>query len=366
MTLLAAPEVTRLEFTGSGSEYFRIWVVNQLLTLVTLGVYSAWAKQRKLRYFCQNTRLGGFAFDFHGDPRVILRGRILVLGLFAAYTWAFEFSLAAGFVTLAVLCAAGPWLFMRAQQFKLANTSWRGLRFGFASRTSEAFRVLLPILVVWLSGTVLAVRFVPSPWWSFGLSLAPLAALPWMHHRLKAYQHGRACYGDRAFSFRPIPLRFFGVYAKGLLLVVVGITLGGCAIAMLDASGFDEPATGTASTLLYTLALVLAIYVVAGPYFAARLQQVVWSATRLGDVRFRTEIQVGTLFGLTLRNISLTLATLGLYWPFASVALARYRIECMRMEAASPIGTIVAGTQSSVVGAAGEGAADLFGLDIGL
>ena len=41
----------RLEFTGSGSEYFRIWIVNLLLTLVTLGLYYPWAKVRRLRYF---------------------------------------------------------------------------------------------------------------------------------------------------------------------------------------------------------------------------------------------------------------------------------------------------------------------------
>ena len=52
-----------------------------LLTLVTLGIYSAWAKVRKTRYFWQNTRLDGHAFDYHGDPRAILLGRIVALAL---------------------------------------------------------------------------------------------------------------------------------------------------------------------------------------------------------------------------------------------------------------------------------------------
>ncbi len=30
-------------FTGNGGEYFRIWIVNLMLTIVTLGIYSAWA-----------------------------------------------------------------------------------------------------------------------------------------------------------------------------------------------------------------------------------------------------------------------------------------------------------------------------------
>ena len=35
-----------LEFRGNGYEYFRIWIVNILLTIMTLGIYSAWAKVR--------------------------------------------------------------------------------------------------------------------------------------------------------------------------------------------------------------------------------------------------------------------------------------------------------------------------------
>ena len=45
------PLQTRLGFTASGSEYFRIWIVNLLLTLGTLGLYYPWARVRKLRYF---------------------------------------------------------------------------------------------------------------------------------------------------------------------------------------------------------------------------------------------------------------------------------------------------------------------------
>ena len=44
-------KVQQLSFTGTGSEYFRIWIVNLLFTILTLGIYSAWAKVRKLRYF---------------------------------------------------------------------------------------------------------------------------------------------------------------------------------------------------------------------------------------------------------------------------------------------------------------------------
>jgi len=46
-----------------------------------------------------------------------------------AYSWSFQFSLAAGVVTLTILGVLAPWLFLKAQQFRLYNTSHRGLRF---------------------------------------------------------------------------------------------------------------------------------------------------------------------------------------------------------------------------------------------
>src|SRR5256885_13880958 len=82
----------RLVSTGRGGEYFRIWVVNLLLAVITAGLYSAWTKVRKAKYFAQNTRLDGHVFGYHGNPKAILRGRNIALVLLGAYTWGFQFS----------------------------------------------------------------------------------------------------------------------------------------------------------------------------------------------------------------------------------------------------------------------------------
>ena len=43
-----------LEFRGKTGEFFGIWIVNVFLTIITLGIYSAWAKVRTNRYFYGN------------------------------------------------------------------------------------------------------------------------------------------------------------------------------------------------------------------------------------------------------------------------------------------------------------------------
>ena len=54
---------TPFQFTGTGGEYFKIWIVNILLSIVTLGIYSAWAKVRRKQYFYGNTRVAGSALQ---------------------------------------------------------------------------------------------------------------------------------------------------------------------------------------------------------------------------------------------------------------------------------------------------------------
>src|SRR5437867_5664384 len=82
--LLPAEERYPVEFTASASEYFRIWIVNLGLTIVTLGIYSAWAKVRKRRYLYCHTLIGGEGFEYRAKPWPILKGRLIALGFLIA------------------------------------------------------------------------------------------------------------------------------------------------------------------------------------------------------------------------------------------------------------------------------------------
>src|SRR5690349_16157554 len=81
-----APRVNiPFEFRATGAEYFRIWIVNLLLTIVTLGIYSAWAKVRRMRYFYGNTILDGHGFEYHAKPLQILKGRLIIVAAYVVF-----------------------------------------------------------------------------------------------------------------------------------------------------------------------------------------------------------------------------------------------------------------------------------------
>src|ERR1700704_5977764 len=119
------------EFTGSTGQYFRIWIVNLALTVVTLGIYSAWAKVRKRRYFYSHTRIDGEGFEYRANPIAILKGRLIAVALFAAFSVVGQFAPLYIWVLYLVLLVFGPWLVVRSLAFNAYNTAYRNVRLRF-------------------------------------------------------------------------------------------------------------------------------------------------------------------------------------------------------------------------------------------
>ena len=115
---------SRISFTGTGSEYFRIWIVNLLLTYLTLGIYSAWAKVRREKYFHQNTVIADHSLDYHGNPIAILKGRIVGFALLAIYTASSAMPIIS-VSAIGLLVLLMPFLMQRSVRFRFANSSWR-------------------------------------------------------------------------------------------------------------------------------------------------------------------------------------------------------------------------------------------------
>ena len=84
--LPAIPARHPVQFHGDAREFFRIWIVNTLLTLLSAGLFLAWAKVRKRRYLRGCTEIMGHRFDYRAHPSRILVGNLIVLVFFLGYT----------------------------------------------------------------------------------------------------------------------------------------------------------------------------------------------------------------------------------------------------------------------------------------
>ena len=164
MLINANDNTTAFEFTGSGGEYFRIWIVNILLTLLTLGIYSAWATVRKRRYFYGNTRLAGAEFEYLATPRMILKGRLIAIAVLILYFGLGQFyPVAAGVVALVFLLAM-PWIVWNSMRFQTRMSQYRNVRFDFSGRLRPVifYMLILPVIPVVILFGFAAILYLSS------------------------------------------------------------------------------------------------------------------------------------------------------------------------------------------------------------
>src|SRR6267378_4428336 len=194
----AASDIVPLRFTGRAGEYFRIWIVNVCLSIVTLGIYSAWAKVRRKRYFYGNTLLEDSAFEYLADPKAILKGRIVVVAGFAAYSLVGKINPLAGLAMALVFLGVLPWLIVRASRFNAVNSAHRNVRFDFRAGYGEMARLLtLPVVLIPLTLGLL---------------------YPYYAYRKRRFFLEHSFFGTTPFAFDASAGAYYLVYLKAALM----------------------------------------------------------------------------------------------------------------------------------------------------
>jgi uncharacterized membrane protein YjgN (DUF898 family) len=374
-----------VRFTASGSEYFRIWIVNLLLIVVTLGFYLPFAKARRLRYFYANTLVDDQPLAFHGDAWKMFRGYLMMLIIFGAYAVSSYVSNWVAFGAFVLLAALWPALWRSSLMFRLGNTSWRGLRMSFEGTLADAYRAMLPLFVpallilavtAWFMDgvdprdgpAVAAANAAMGPY--IGLvMLLMLLMTPWALWRIKAYQHGGYRYAQQAARFTG---RLGGFYLLGLKLLgafvlTVAVLVGAAALAVLMSKSGGASSTGLALGVSVPLAIVAWIALGwLGALAAAGLQNLAWNHTESSQLRFASRVRVGALTRLKIKNLLLVVVTLGLYRPFAVVAVTRMHLETVEARTSGDVDAWLASATTSAGTGSGEMSGDFFGIDIGL
>jgi len=340
----AGERIIRPEFTGSAGEYFRIWIVNLFFTLITLGIYSAWAKVRKKRYFYGSTRLDGDTFDYFASPKTILKGRIVAFAAFVVYAFAAELYPVSGYALWAVFLLVLPWLVMRALTFNARNSAYRGLRFNFDATPREAVRVYvgMPLVV--------------------GLTLG--LAYPWFMARQKAFVLSHHAFGTTRFGCDISVREFFGIYILGAI-ILFALTVPAAGLMALAVGSQALPEAYSWIGLVVPAILVYAGYAVVYAFIQARTTNQLWSGAHGPGIRFTSTLRTGKLARIYVGNVVAIAATAGLLIPWAVVRTLRYRLENLTMFLADET-PHEANPLLERVGATGQELGDIFNLDLGI
>jgi uncharacterized membrane protein YjgN (DUF898 family) len=340
----SAGRTLRPEFTGSGAEYFRVWIVNLLFSLLTLGIYSAWAKVRKKKYLYGNTRLDGDTFDYFARPEAILKGRVVAVAAVITYALARELYPESRFAFWAVAAVAAPWVIVRAYIFNARNSAWRGLRFHFNGTPGGAARVFIGLL---------AVTFLTA-----GL------AYPWYVARQKRFVLSHHAFGSSRFGCELSTRAFYGLYLRALLMQVALLLPAG-AVAFLSVWSLRTHASLAPLAVVLPLLAVYAAYAVVYGYLQARTANLMWNGTYGPGLRFSSSIEAKKLIGIYFGNIFAVVFSAGLLIPWAIVRTLRYRLSCLAVVVEDAM-VHEADPGFARVGATGQELGDFFNLDLGL
>lgn len=343
---MLADKQTPVVFTGRAGEYFGIWIVNLLLSILTLGIYSAWAKVRRKKYFYQHTFIDGVAFDYHASPIAILKGRIIALIALLAYSFSGSVSpiLAQAVGVLLFLCV--PWIVVRSRIFNARNSSHRGLRFDFTGKVSHAVGVYvgLPILT------------------ALSLGLAHPYAV---HQRTTFLMNGHR-YGLTQAEMQVEVKAFYKLYFKSLLLALLLVAAAVGAISMIGYKGFGTSLTGklakAASVGVFVMGLLLLMAIV-GAYLQARLANLTWNSTHLDHIHFQMDMRARDLAWIYVSNLLLIFLSFGLLAPWAHIRVARYHASRLRLLGEADLDRFV-GEKKAEMKATGEEFADFFDVDL--
>lgn len=345
-----------LSFHGSGGSLFGIHIVNIFLTLLTLGVYFFWGKNRIRSYFFSQTEFAGDRFAYHGTGKELFIGFLKAAVIFGLISACFQagpllpggliVKVAAVLTAYALLLTFIPLAMVGSRRYRLSRSSWRGIRFSFRGKLSEFIKIF--IRGTFLSGLTLGIYY------------------PFFLTNQYAFMTNGAYFGNRKFSFDGRGKEILGFYLRAFgILMIWSVGLGAVLpLFVVTAVKTGQPLLGSkpaaialvAGFVIATMAILLGLKT----YLAARRQKYFWNHTTIDSARFSSTIEFWPLFFLTFTNTLLLIATLGFGWSWTAARKGRYHMSNLRLEGAIDLQAVQQEAQAaSPTGEALEGFLDV-------
>ena len=308
--------ILNFEFRGNGLEYFKIWIVNILLTILTLGVYSAWATVRNNRYFYSNLYLGEENFRYLAEPLQILKSRLIAIAAFIVYSLISQRYPMVAIGLVVALIFAIPYFINQSLAFHRRMSAYKNVQFRFKAGYGEAFMALY----IWPLIGILTVGI-----------LYPLALL-----KMHQYVVRNSAYGTTKFEFTAT-FKDYGM----VFLIMLGVAIMFGLPAWGIAAFFNEAA-------FISPIIFVGLYIGLFLYFMVQINNLFFGCLALEQHRFSANLTMMGLGKVILINGLLTVLTLGFYLPAAKVRMAKYFASCLVMDAQGSLDNFAAAEQDNV------------------
>jgi uncharacterized membrane protein YjgN (DUF898 family) len=350
---------------------FKITVVNALLWLITLGIYRFWGKTNVRKHIWSSVHINGEPLEYTGTGGELFKGFVVVF-----LTTLLPIALGSVGLSL-ILGPESPWLAVyqvlvflvfyiflgfalyKARKYQLTRTNWRGIR-----------------------GNLIGSAMTYS-WTLFGAMIAKVLSLGWatpvMNTILQEQIISDMRFGDAAFKFRGRAGKLYPTYALCWLLCMGLLTAGATALvyfawelvggvlqilfepstsnSTIEFSNILPIVTGLGLTFLAYMLVIPALWAI----YTARELGTFAQFTRIDGSPFKLDVTAASVIWLTLINLLIIVFTLGFGQPFAQRRLVRFIIDRLSLQGTIDIDRIRQSRET--LSTRGEGLADAF--DVG-
>jgi uncharacterized membrane protein YjgN (DUF898 family) len=356
-----------IELTWSGSPWSLVGlsIINVILSILTLGIYSFWGKTEVRRRVWSSIRLNGEPLAYTGTGKELFLGLLLVLLVVLLPTLII--------VTAAVL-TLGPhdprtaavqlalyiaYFFLfgvaiyRARRYRLTRTLWRGIRGGMSgSALSYAWlsfwtALLIPITLGWI--------------------------IPWRSNCLQRRLASETDFGSVPFTYKggsaPLYAYFAGLWIGGIVIwvaagAIILVALGPSFAAFAELSRAGLPARFSPQDVALMIGIAFAAFTllsIISVWYQSRQFNLFMSYTGFDEARLYAKTTALGLVGLFISNFLIVLLSIGILRPVALARSARYFIE--RTSVQGRVDTVKIAQSQAALSKVGEGLAQAFDVD---
>lgn len=199
-----------LKFNGDHGRLIGLRIMNNILTVITLGFYYPWAKTAYLKYLYGETEFMESRFSFHGTGKEVFIGFLkamgLIIGLYAiliicVLSQSVGLKLLGFLIFFCAMLVIAPVAIHGSLRYRLSRTSWRGIHFGYRGNLSEFIKLYLVESLL----TII----------TFGIYSS------WMEVKVISYIRSNTRFGNVEFRFDGRGVDLFLIKLKGVLLTMI-------------------------------------------------------------------------------------------------------------------------------------------------
>ena len=305
-------------FHGRGGTLFRIMLVNLLLSLVTVGIYSFWATVRVRKFLLGETEFAGGRFTYFGTGRELFVGALkvaLLVGL-PLILLLVVFLLVLGdemgkaiwaVVFYVVAFALAPLAAYSVRRYRLSRTSWRGTSLSFRGGLRDCYAVFIPGALL----TIITLGLYYPFWWA----------------KMRRYWLSHTHLGDTPFAYDGEGRDLFRSYLVTWLLTVP------------------------------TLSLIWFWYL-------GKLMRYDADHTQFAGGRFASSVTGVGILGVSVATALGTVMTLGIASPWLQIMIIHYFYSRLALAEDADMDAVVQDEAAAAVDASGEALGGFLDIDL--